>query len=73
MHCSNLFLLELISRLDMTTVYRLSGWAGHFNIGLNLNNLDFNAATSFPSPVWLNTHLVMSAVRRMPGKVLMVL
>ena len=26
-------------------MYRLSGWAGHFNIGLNLNNLYFNAAT----------------------------
>ena len=25
-----------MSRLDMTTVYRLSGCAGHFSIGLNL-------------------------------------
>ena len=25
-----------MSRLDMTTVYRLSGWAGHFSMGLNL-------------------------------------
>ena len=32
----HLFLLELMSRLDMTTVYRLSGWAGHFSMGLNL-------------------------------------
>ena len=33
---TNLFLLELMSRLLRTMVYRLSGCAGHFNMGLNL-------------------------------------
>ena len=71
MHCSNLFLLELISRLDMTTVYRLSGWAGHFSIGLNLKQVSMTEGRQHAN--MFLTHLVMSAVTRMPGKVRMVL